>query len=100
MSLQVNPDALRAWSKWLDGLAGDIGGLRDGVNAPSEDTDPFPGVDLASAIQSARDQVTGGLAFLASRQTEMSGIAKGVGDKYEITDDDLAAKLRAMGGLQ
>ncbi|MBF6446593.1 hypothetical protein IU429_02815 [Nocardia elegans] len=100
MGMKVDPDALRAWAKWLDGLSGEINGLRDGLTEPSEASDLFPGVDLGASIYSARDQVKGGLTFFAARPQEMAEIAKGVGDKYEITDDDFAAKLREMGGLK
>ncbi|MCC3311550.1 hypothetical protein [Nocardia africana] len=100
MSMKVDPDALRAWAKFLDGLSGEIGKLVDGVTAPVDGTDPFPGVDLAATVFAARDQVKGGLTFFAARPQEMAEIAKGVGDKYEVTDDDFATKLREMGGLK
>ncbi|MEU6562932.1 hypothetical protein [Nocardia nova] len=99
MTMKVDPDRLREWAKWLDGLSGQIDGLKEGVVAPVDSADPFPGVDLGNSVFSARDAVKGGLTFFAARPQEMSEIAKGVGDKYEITDDDLAARLRAMGGV-
>lgn len=100
MTMQVDPDALRAWSKWLDGLSDDIEALVDGVTAPVGVSDPFPGVDLGKAVFATRDQVKGALTFFAARPREMADIAKGVGDKYELTDDEFATELRAMGGLQ
>ncbi|RDI68792.1 hypothetical protein [Nocardia pseudobrasiliensis] len=99
MTFQVDPDALRAWAKWLDGLSGAIEGLGNGVAAPPDIGDPFPGTDLAASIGAARDQVRSGLVCFAARPREMSEIATGTGHHYEMTDDDFAANLRAMGGL-
>ncbi|MEG8183724.1 hypothetical protein GZH49_35235 [Nocardia terpenica] len=99
MTLKVDPDALRGWAKWLGGLSGEIKDLGNGITAPTDASDPFPGTDLAGSVSAARDQVKSGLTFFASRPQEMSEVAKGAGDKYETTDDDFAARLRGMGGL-
>ncbi|WP_187686132.1 hypothetical protein [Nocardia wallacei] len=97
--MEVDPDALRAWSKWLDGLSGDFKGLADGVNSAATG-DPFPGTDLGTSVTGVRDQVKSALAMFSSRPAEMAEIAKGAGDKYEIHDTDFANQLRSMGGPQ
>lgn len=97
--MQVDPEALRAWAKWLDGLSGDIKGLANDF-ASAATNDPFPGTDLAAGVSAACDQVRSSLRSFSSRPAEMAQIAKGVGDKYEIQDTEFAYQLRAMGGLQ
>ena len=97
--LKVDPDRLRAWAKWLDGLSGDIKGLADGVST-ADGGNAFPGTDLGGSINGVRDQVKSALTFFAARPAEMSQTAKGAGDKYEVTDADFAAKLQAMGGVK
>ncbi|WP_280369369.1 hypothetical protein [Nocardia wallacei] len=96
--MQVDPDALRAWSKWLDGLSGEIKGLADGVTLGGEGS--FPGTTVDGALTEVRDAIKGALASFASRPAEMSEIARGAGDKYEIQDQDFAGRLQAMRGLQ
>ncbi|WP_280361272.1 hypothetical protein [Nocardia wallacei] len=97
--MEVDPDALRAWSKWLDGLSGDIKGLADGVAGAAAD-DLFPGTELGGSVNAARDQVKSAVASFATRPSEMAQIAKGTGDSYQIEETFFADQLRAMGGLQ
>jgi len=97
--LKVDPDRLRAWAKWLDRLSGEIKNLADGVIA-TDGSNAFPGTNLGGSINGVRDQIRSALTFFASRPQEMSEIAKGAGDKYEIADFDFAAKLQAMGGVR
>ncbi|KZM75252.1 hypothetical protein AWN90_17735 [Nocardia terpenica] len=87
--MKVDPDALRGWAKWLDGLAGEIKDLGNGVTAPTDASDPFPGTDLAGSVSAARDQVESALTFFSSRPQEMSEIAKGAGA------DSAAARVNA-----
>lgn len=98
MSLKVDPDALRAWSKWLDGLSEDIKQMADDVTVGYAAS--FPGTELSIALTDTRDSIKGALSSFATRPAEMSEIAHGSGEKYEITDVDFAARLQAMGGLQ
>ncbi|WP_405160028.1 hypothetical protein OG203_26735 [Nocardia sp. NBC_01499] len=98
MSFKVAPDALRAWAKWLDGLSGDIKQMADDVTLGHGAE--FPGTQLAETLNDTRDAIKTALNSLSARQAEMSEIAHGIGDKYEITDDDFAARLQAMRGLQ
>ncbi len=97
--MQVDPDALRAWAKWLDGLSGEIKGLGDGFTSAATG-DPFPGTDLSGSVYAARDQVKSSLTSFSTRPAEMAQIAKGTGDKYQVEDTAFADQLRAMGGLQ
>ncbi|MBF6174921.1 hypothetical protein [Nocardia blacklockiae] len=96
--MQVNPDALRAWAKWLDGLSGEIRGLADGFGTAAT-ADPFPGTTLATAVYAVRDEVKSSLVSFSGRTAEMAQIARGIGGGYEIEDNDFALRLRAMGGL-
>ncbi|PFW99827.1 hypothetical protein CJ469_04861 [Nocardia farcinica] len=98
MSLKVDPDALRAWAKWLDGLSGDIAQMADDVTLGYGAS--FPGTELAATLTDTRDVIKSALTSLASRQTEMSAIARDAGEKYEITDVDFSTQLRAMGGVK
>lgn len=97
--MKVDPDALRAWSKWLDGLSTDIEALSKDLGGPDA-TDQFPGTSLGGSLNDVRKEVGSALRFFASRPKEMAEIAKGVGDKYEITDTAFADQLRAMGGIK
>lgn len=98
MSFKVDPDALRVWAKWLEGLADDI---RDVGNKPTADAaEAFPGTELGASLTNARDRVKSALQGFASRPDEMADLAKGAGDTYEITDDELAAGFASMGGLK
>lgn len=98
MSFKVDPDALRAWAKWLDGLADDV---RDVAGKATADAaEAFPGTELGASVSSVRDGVCSALKSFASRPDEMAGLARGSSSTYEITDDDLAAGFKAMGGLQ
>ncbi|WP_280335894.1 hypothetical protein [Nocardia wallacei] len=96
--MQVDPDALRTWSKWLDGLSGEIESLADGVTMGADGS--FPGTTVEGALTEVCDAIKGGLVSFASRPAEMSEIARGAGDKYEIQDQDFAGRLQAMRGLQ
>lgn len=98
MSLKVDPDALRAWSKWLDGLSADIKQMAEDVTVGYAAS--FPGTELSTALTNTRESIKGALSSFATRPAEMSEIARGAGDNYEITDIDFAARLQAMGGLQ
>ncbi|WP_330182106.1 type VII secretion target [Nocardia sp. NBC_01503] len=98
MSFKVDPDALRAWAKWLDGLADDLREVAG--KATADASEAFPGTELGASVTSIRDGVQSALKSFASRPDEMADIARGAGGTYEITDDDLAAGFRAMGGLQ
>ncbi|WP_280273438.1 type VII secretion target [Nocardia wallacei] len=97
--MQVDPDALRAWAKWLDGLSGEIKGLTDSV-AGAAASDLFPGTELSGSVNAARDQVKSAVASFATRPSEMAEIAKGTGDSYQVEETFFAAQLRAMGGLK
>ncbi|MBF6295438.1 hypothetical protein [Nocardia farcinica] len=55
---------------------------------------------MSATLTDTRDVIKSALTSLASRQKEMSAIARGAGDKYDITDVDFATQLQAMGGLQ
>lgn len=97
--MQVDPDALRAWAKWLDGLSGDIKGLADGLAATAAE-DLFPGTELGSSINAARDQVKSAVSSFSTRPAEMAQIAKGTGEAYQIEETFFADQLRAMGGVK
>ncbi|MBF6233141.1 type VII secretion target [Nocardia farcinica] len=104
MSLKVDPDALRAWATWLDGLSDDIEALRNTATISNTVSfgagSVFPGTDIGAALTSAETAVKGALGTFATRPAEMATIAKGAGDNYEITDVQFAAGLQAMDGLQ
>lgn len=97
MTFKVDPDALRAWASWLDGLSDDIEQMAADVTLGFGAS--FPGTELAETLTETREVIKGALTSLASRQGEMSAIARGAGDKYEISDVDFSAQLQAMGGL-
>ncbi|WP_067535598.1 type VII secretion target [Nocardia crassostreae] len=98
MSFKVDPEALRAWAKWLEGLADDVRDVGD--KATADAAAAFPGTALGASLTSARDGVRSALGSFASRPDEMAELARGAGDTYEITDADLAAGFAAMGGVQ
>ncbi|MBF6233188.1 type VII secretion target [Nocardia farcinica] len=98
MTFKVDPDALRTWAKWLDGLSGDIEQMAEDVTLGYSAS--FPGTELSATLTDTRDVIKSALTSLASRQKEMSAIARGAADKYDITDVDFATQLQAMGGLQ
>ncbi|MBF6131430.1 hypothetical protein IU501_00210 [Nocardia otitidiscaviarum] len=98
MSLKVDSDALRAWAKWLDGLADDCDDV--GGKATADAAGAFPGTELGTAVTSVRDVAKSALASIGARATEMAELARGAGDTYDITEDELAAGFAAMGGLQ
>lgn len=97
MSIQIDPDALRAWAGWLDGLSQAIGQLGEGVTVGNGAS--IPGTELAGTLGETREQIKGALSSFASRPAEMADIARGNGDTYEITDHAFATKLDEMGGL-
>jgi len=97
MSVQVDPDALRAWASWLDGLSHTIGDLGEGVTVGHGAA--IPGTELGGTLEQTREQIKGVLSSFASRPAEMADIARGNGDNYDLTDDAFAAKLDQMGGL-
>ncbi|WP_157573733.1 type VII secretion target [Nocardia jejuensis] len=98
MSFKVDPDALRSWAKWLEGLADDV--IDVAGKATADASEAFPGTELGTSVTSSRDGVQSALRSFASRPDEMAELARGASDTYEITDDELAAGFRAMGGLQ
>ncbi|MFD3746091.1 type VII secretion target [Nocardia sp. NPDC058633] len=103
MSLKVDPDALRAWAGWLDGLSDDVEALQNTATMTNTASfgavGVFPGTDIGAALTSAQTAVKGALGTFATRPAEMATIARGAGDNYEITDVQFAAGLQAMGGV-
>ncbi|CCF61903.1 hypothetical protein GV791_04835 [Nocardia cyriacigeorgica] len=97
MSVKVDPDALRAWAQWLDGLSDSIEQMAADVTVGFGAS--IPGTDLPSTLNDTRERIKNTLSSFASRPAEMAEIARGNGDNYEITDDSFAAKLQGMGGL-
>lgn len=80
MSLKVDPDALRAWATWLDGLSDDIEALRNTATMSNTVSfgvgSVFPGTDIGAAPTSAETAVKGALSTFATRPAEMATIAK------------------------
>ncbi|MFI1465442.1 WXG100 family type VII secretion target [Nocardia carnea] len=97
MPTKVDPDALRAWASWLDGVSEEFTQISDDVTVGYGAK--FPGTGLEAVLNETRDSIKGALNSLSSRATEMADIARGNSENYEITDVDFSARLDGMGGL-
>lgn len=97
--VEVDPEALRRWSAWLDDLGIHIGALRS-IAVPPDGSSGFPGTDLGAALDGALDATRGALHIFSERPAEMSTAAKGTAEDYVVTDDEFARRLAGMDGLQ
>ncbi|WP_181724435.1 type VII secretion target [Nocardia gipuzkoensis] len=94
-TMQVDPAALRSFAQTLRTEATsvtDLGG--DGFGAVAG---ALPGTDFGPVAQRANDAAHRCLERIGSRLTTIADNLHNAAGKYELAEDDFAAKLRAIG---
>ncbi|WP_378734212.1 type VII secretion target [Nocardia brasiliensis] len=95
-NMQVDPEALRSFAQTLGNEAGEVTALNAG-DAFSVATTALPGTEFGAAAQRANDVVNRCLQRIGSRLTTIADNMHNAAGKYELAEDDFAAKLRAIG---
>ncbi|QIS06371.1 ESX-1 secretion-associated protein [Nocardia brasiliensis] len=95
-NMQVDPAALRSFAQTLDTEASEVGGLNSG-SAFTDAATALPGTEFGAAAQQADDVVHRCLQRIGGRLTTLAGTMHNAAGKYELAEDDFAAKLRSIG---
>ncbi|KAA8889802.1 ESX-1 secretion-associated protein [Nocardia colli] len=95
-SVQVDPGALRSFAQTLGTEAGEVTGLNAG-GALSAAAGALPGTEFGTAANQANDVVNRCLQRIGGRLTTIADNLHNAAGKYELAEDDFAAKLRAIG---
>ncbi|MGC0362149.1 hypothetical protein ABH922_000133 [Rhodococcus sp. 27YEA15] len=95
MTLQVDPEMLRAFAQTVESAAGGLENT-DVTTAFSVVEDALPGTDLRASVELGCGAAILALENMCERLRVVADIADGVADDYRITEDDFAMKLRMM----
>lgn len=95
-SVQVDPGALRSFAQTLGTEAGEVTGLNAG-GALAAAAGALPGTEFGTAANQANDVVNRCLQRIGGRLTTIADNLHNAAGKYELAEDDFAAKLRAIG---
>ncbi|MGW5222228.1 type VII secretion target [Nocardia sp. NPDC004085] len=94
-TMQVDPAALRSFAQTLHTEATSVAGL--GGEGFAAAVGALPGTDFGSVAQRANDVAHRCLERIGSRLTTIADNLHNAAGKYELAEDDLAAKLRTIG---
>ncbi|WP_280476700.1 type VII secretion target [Nocardia asiatica] len=95
-TMQVDPAALRSFAQTLRTEATSVTDL-GGAEAFGAVAGALPGTDFGPAAQRANDAAHRCLERIGSRLTTIADNLHDAAGKYELAEDDFAAKLRAIG---
>ncbi|AFU05599.1 type VII secretion target [Nocardia brasiliensis] len=95
-NMQVDPEALRSFAQTLGTESTEVGGLNAG-SAFTGAAAALPGTEFGAAANQANDVVNRCLQRIGSRLTTLADNMHNAAGKYELAEDDFAAKLRAIG---
>ncbi|MGW0246734.1 type VII secretion target [Nocardia goodfellowii] len=93
--MKVDPAELRTLASWMDSVATAMGGLQ--VKTSVSAATAMPGSPLGALTDTAVAQVEEAWSRMASRCTRVSAAAEGTASNFEVTDEEFARNLKAMG---